>query len=299
MNISAHTTLYGLLGHPVGHSLSPMLHNHLFNALGINGVYMAFDVSPQNLESALLGLKACGMGGLSVTIPHKETIIPMMDELSVSAKVAGAVNVVVHQEGRLIGHNTDGAGLMKAFEGSGNPVQGKRIAVIGAGGAARGIVTALIESHVATIDLYNRNLDRADDLIKTIQTAFEGVGIYSDCVLKGHLLECFEEEHRKNPYEIIIQTTSVGMFPNVNECPIQTECIVGTEVVCDIVYNPHKTKLLEAAAVKGCTLIHGIDMLYYQGIMAEELWLERQIDGVTFKNWFVEEACNFSNNSVR
>lgn len=278
---TAKTRLYGLLGHPVGHSLSPVLHNRFFAENRIDGVYLAFDVLPEKLGEAVAGLKAMNLAGANVTIPHKESVMAHLDAISDEAFLAGAVNTIVREvssktaEVRYVGHNTDGAGLLEAISKQGVEIAGRSVSLIGAGGAAKGILAALVLRGVSGVKIYNRSLERAEGLVTALSTMV-GHQVPMEC----HTLSNFPE----HSHEIIIQTTSVGMGDG--KSPVDATALTGKEIVCDIVYKPQITPLLETALSKGCTCIYGKDMLFYQAMLAEMLWQGRQFETASLKNWF-------------
>jgi shikimate dehydrogenase len=254
--------LFGLIGCPVHHSMSPLMHNDAFHQLEIEAHYHAFHVETDKLEDAIKGLKALGIAGFNVTIPHKTAIIPLLDEVDEIALQIGAVNTVVNENGRLIGYNTDGFGFVRALrEELGMEIKEKNILLIGAGGAARGIYFSLANSGALNIDLCNRTVDKAEQLIS------EGKLPVSSC---AYSLE--EVKQMLGNYDIIINTTSVGMYPNTNESPIMLTNLKKGAVVSDIIYNPLETKLLKEAKRNGATIQNGIGMFVYQGALAFEKW---------------------------
>lgn len=253
-NISGATRVYGLLGRPVAHSLSPAMHNAAFRELGIDAVYVAFPVT--DLAHAVAGLRGLAIGGASVTIPFKEEIIPILDELDPVAARIGAVNTVVNRDGRLTGYNTDWLGFLKALEGK-TGIPGERFLILGAGGAARALVFAVKEQggHFATTDLDRK---RAAALAREFggeALAPEEVAHYSATVL--------------------INATPVGMEPDSEGIPLNPELLGRFRVVMDLVYRPLETRLLQEARERGCEVIDGLQMLIHQGAAQFELWTGR------------------------
>ncbi|MBO8173771.1 MAG: shikimate dehydrogenase [Thermococcus sp.] len=249
--INAKTKLYGLIGKPVEHSLSPAIHNALFKKYNINAVYLAFEVN--DLDSAVKGVRALGISGLNVTMPHKEQILEFLDGLSEEAKAIGSVNTIVNREGKLIGYNTDGIGALKALKRF-TEVENKNILVLGAGGAGKAIAYTL--SRLAKVVVLNRTERKAKEL--------EKFGV------KGEKLSKESLEHYLSWADIVINATSLGM--NEDKSPIPKKLLRENLVVFDIVYFPLETKLLREAREVGCLTIDGLWMLIYQGAESFKLW---------------------------
>ncbi|MGG3955257.1 shikimate dehydrogenase [Bhargavaea massiliensis] len=250
--------LFGLIGCPVHHSLSPLMHNDAFQTLHIDAHYHAFHVEPHMLKEAVQGLKALQCAGFNVTIPHKTAVMEYMDELDETAKQMGAVNTVVNERGKWVGYNTDGEGFVRALcEQMNVQLCGARILLVGAGGAARGIYFALLQHHVSAVDVCNRTAGKAEAFIKK-----EKSDVYS--------LE--EGEERLAEYDIVINTTSVGMYPHVEAMPISLRNLKKDTIVSDIIYNPLMTKWLQEAKEKGARVQNGVGMFVYQGALAFEKW---------------------------
>ena len=262
------TKILGIIGHPVGHSLSPLLQNTALEACNLNYVYVPFDVHPEGLESAVAGLRALGVEGFNVTIPHKSSVIPFLDHLDESAELAGAVNVVRNDGGSLTGYNTDGAGLLKSLAEDLNFVPGTgRIVVIGAGGAARGAVAALCRAGASRLVVVNRSQDKALDLINSIRPHFRNIDISAVGTaeeLAPYLADC----------TLVLNTTSLGMkndvipFLKVTDLPTSVK-------VYDMVYAPAVTPFLHEAISRGLTCANGSGMLIGQGEYAFNIWTGR------------------------
>ncbi len=250
----ANTTLYGILGHPVRHSLSPAMHNAAFRQQDINAVYLAFDVT--DLRDALKGVKALHIKGLSVTIPHKEEIIAHLDHIDPVASRIGAVNTVVNRQGILHGYNTDWIGAIAALEEV-TTLQGKKALVLGAGGSARAVCMGLREKHCA-IHIANRTRERAERLASECGASWSG--------LDG--VEGLEAD-------ILINTTSVGMSPNEDAIPVQPDVLSHVETVMDLVYSPAETRLLREARTRDIAVVSGLRMLLHQAAAQFELWTGR------------------------
>jgi shikimate dehydrogenase len=249
--IDARTKIYGLLGRPVGHSLSPAMHNAAFRELEINAVYVAFPVA--DLGQAVAGLRGLNIAGVSVTIPYKEEIIPLLDELDPQAARMAAVNTVVNREGRLTGHNTDWLGAVAALKDK-TAIAGENFLVLGAGGASRAIVFGLLQEggNVTVTDI---DADR----VKTLATQFR-VEALPPAELERH------------PGGVLINATPVGMEPCAGALPIEADLLGRFRLVMDIVYRPLETRLLKEARARGLATIDGLQMLIHQGAAQFELW---------------------------
>ena len=255
-------TLLGVLGDPIAHSKSPAMHQAALCETGLHGDYVPLHVKPEGLDAAVKGIKSMGFRGVNVTIPHKVEIMSYMDELDDSAKLTGAVNTVIHQEGRLIGYNTDGVGYVRSLkEEALSSLEGKHIVVIGAGGAARGIVYALLLENPASIIILNRTIERAEMMAADFRT----MGNVQGLSLSG-------ADQALLRADIIINTTSVGMLPNLHETPIDPATLPEGIVVSDLIYNPMETRLLSIAKEKKCVIHGGLGMFVYQGAIAFEHW---------------------------
>jgi shikimate dehydrogenase len=253
--IDGRTKVFGILGRPVAHSLSPAMHNAAFRELGLNAVYVAFPVT--DLKQAVAGLRGLNIGGVSVTIPFKEEIIPFLDEIEPKAARMGAVNTVVNREGRLFGYNTDWLGAVTALKAK-TAIQGEHFLILGAGGAARAIVFGILEAG-GRVSLTDIEAKRAASLAGEFGAKALAPEALSQC-----------------PAEILINATPVGMEPQVDAIPIDPGLLSRFTLVMDIVYRPLSTKLLKEAAVRGCRTIDGLQMLIHQGTAQFELWTGQQ-----------------------
>ena len=263
MVINQQTTLYGVAGFPVAHSLSPAMHNAAFSACGLNAVYLAFETN--DIQGCVKGMRALGMKGLSVTIPHKSEVIGLLDEVDDLAKKIGAVNTIVNHAGHLVGYNTDGSGALKALEER-VELPGKSCLIIGAGGAARAIGFALRDRGVR-MTIANRNSRRGEKLADCLGCSFVPLK-YTKSV----------------ETDLLVHTTPVGMYPNVEQCIIPPNAIHDRMAVMDIVYNPIETRLLRIAKSKNCLTINGLGMFIHQGAEQFRLWtgLEAPLSHMTF-----------------
>lgn len=257
---------FGLVGHPVGHSLSPAMHNASFKKLGLDYDYVLFDVEKNDLKKFIENAKKREMVGVNVTIPHKVEVIKYVDKLSREAELVGAVNTIKFGK-ETVGYNTDGIGCVKALEEAGVKVKDRTILLIGAGGAARSIIfQCTLEG--ATVLISNRKAERrmAVDLSREVKKKLgktcEVVDLEEDSLSKA-LKEA----------DIMIHATPVGMHPNTEESIISADIIPTDVTVMDIVYNPMETKLLREAKAKGCKTVSGVGMLVHQGAESERIWL--------------------------
>jgi shikimate dehydrogenase len=273
LQINGETKIYAIIGQPVEHTVSPLLHNSAFGVEGINAAYVAFRVHPESLSQAVDGLRSLGVGGFNVTLPHKIAIIPLLDEIDPSARIIGAVNTVKNDGGRLIGYNTDGEGALMALKTANVRLDG-RVFILGAGGAARAIASTLVD-HVNEIVIYNRTEGRALELSSVLSRR-------SRFPILGKKLDYRLSSEKLTDGDIIINTTSVGMYPDVDNSPIDPNIINGKVTVFDAIYNPYKTKLLEQAEVKGAKIVLGVNMLVYQAVKSFEIWTERTVDADVF-----------------
>ncbi|WP_251554770.1 shikimate dehydrogenase [Neobacillus muris] len=254
--------LFAVIGDPIGHSMSPVMHNDLFAFYQIDAYYLPFQVKPDDLEAAVKGLRALGAGGFNVTVPHKQRIIPYLDEVDELAQAIGAVNTVVSDGGKLIGYNTDGPGFLTGLASCLPTVKGKKILIIGAGGAARAIYFTLAKEQPLAIDIANRSVDKAGSLIE-------------DCpyIADSNAYSLGEADTLIHEYDLIVQTTSIGMAPKIAEQPLNVTALKAGAAVCDIIYNPLETKFLHQAKTNGAAIQNGIDMFVFQGALAFEKWV--------------------------
>lgn len=251
MNINGKTALYGIIGNPVSHSLSPAMQNAALAACGLNGVYIPFPA--KDIEAAVTGIRALGICGVSVTIPHKEGVIAYLDEIDPVAERIGAVNTIIVQKGKLVGLNTDWLGAMRALEEK-TDLAGAKIVLLGAGGSAKAIGFGLLERG-AKIVLCSRTESRGRALADNLECPWVSL-----------------KETEKLSGKVLINATSVGMQPNVENSPVPSTILPGFQVVMDIVYAPLQTRLLREAEAAGCFAVNGLEMLLYQGVSQFEIW---------------------------
>ena len=267
--IDAKTKVCAVFGHPVGHSLSPAMHNAAFQALGLPLVYVAHDVMPGNVGKALEGIRAMGYRGLSVTIPHKVEAMHGVDEVDPTAQVIGCINTVVHDGGRLLGSNSDGRGALNALRDAGCDPEGKRVLMLGSGGAARAIaVTLACEAPPERIAILGIQMDElqqlVDDVARRGRTQVSGDRL-TDTVLRDEVARA----------DVLLHCSPTGMHPNADASLVPAEYLHAGLLVFDAVYNPRRTRLLQQAAAAGCATVEGIEMFLGQAYVQFELWTGR------------------------
>jgi shikimate dehydrogenase len=267
--------ILGIIGHPVAHSYSPVVHNAALKAVGLEQefVYLPFDIPPENLRLAVEAFKVLGIKGVSVTMPHKETVIPFLDELDDQAKAVQAVNVIVNDDHKLIGYNTDGIGFTRSLkEDAGVDPAGKKVFILGAGGAAKSICAALASTGAKEIVVANRTLKRAEAIEEMIRKLGMGTKIILYEFPNPHVDKTDDLKEQIRSAEIIINTTSVGLYP-----PDQSlltgyqDMLHQDQLVADVIYT-RETLLLKQAKKKGCPTLSGAGMLVYQGVEAFRMW---------------------------
>lgn len=264
MSIDSSTTLYCLIGNPIDKSLSPLIHNEMFRIFGKNSIYLAFNIEENKLRDVIDGFKAINVKGFNVTIPFKKTIIRYLDGLSPEAEILGAVNTVKNQDGKLIGYNTDGEGLYKTLRNNNIDVKDKNILLLGAGGAAYGIGITLSTKGIKSIYIANRTREKAVNLEKEIKKINPNISTsIGDLSLR---------EINKKDIDIIINATSIGMYPLENLSPIELNGFDKKTIVYDIVYKPRETKLIKEANLRGFKAINGLSMLLEQAILSQKVW---------------------------
>ncbi len=278
--ITGNTHTLCLIGHPVSHSFSPIMHNAQIKELGLDYVYTAYDVHPDNLEKAVIGFKALNIKGINVTIPHKENIMQYLDEIDPIAKKIGSINTIKNEDGFLIARNTDVAGAKKALLDVGCSVPGKKILVLGAGGVARALCFILAEEaeQIILTDLVE---DRVMNLAKEVRKKM-------DVDIKGKISNNLMIKEEIENTDILINATPIGMHPKIDKSPISKEFLHKNLFVFDVVYNPLKTKLMKDASEIGCKILGGLDMLINQGALGFEWWTNKKPNINLMKNKIIE-----------
>ncbi|HSQ88687.1 shikimate dehydrogenase [Romboutsia sp.] len=262
MNINSTTKIIGLLGHPVKHSFSPNIHNYLFEKYSQDNIYCCFDVEEEKIKEGIEGIKSLGIKGCNVTIPHKVNIITYLDNIDNKARLIGAVNTIKNENGILNGYNTDGLGFVKSILDKGYDLKNKKIMIIGAGGACRSIAIELASIDVSSIDIRNRSINKANEIVDIIKNNFNTKILCSPKSI---------DEKDLNNIDILINTTPIGMESDLS--PVDEKLTPSKNIlVCDIVYKPHNTALIKWAKKNGLEVIHGIDMLINQALHAFYIW---------------------------
>ena len=258
------TRICGIIGDPIEHTVSPAMHNAAFKNKGVDYLYLPFGVKREELGKAIEGMRALNIRGLNITIPHKVAVMQFLDNLDPLADRIGAVNTIVNDGGVLTGYNTDATGFLQALLEKGIEPKGKKVVILGAGGAARAISFILAERGSSLVIL-NRTWDKAKLCADRISEIFQSEA--AALKLDGENLAAALSQA-----DILINTTSVGMSPDINETPVVSNLLKPNLVVFDIVYNPIKTRLQKEAEAAGATTISGLDMLVWQGALAFEKW---------------------------
>jgi len=267
MAISGKTRVCGVIGDPIEHTLSPTIHNAAFNHLKLDFVFLAFRVKAADLENAVRGMRGLGIHGLNVTMPHKSTVIAYLDEVDSTVKFLGSANTVLNKDGVLLGFNTDGVGALKALRENGVTLSEKKVLLLGAGGAAKAIAFSLAEE-IGELAILNRAAEKAKKLAETLGRMFNkkvvGGTLSSDAITKN-----------LQDSDVLINATSVGMYPKANQSIVAPQWLRSDLTVMDIVYNPVETKLARDAKAAGAKVISGVEMLIYQGAASFEIWTGR------------------------
>lgn len=267
--INGTTNIVGLLGWPVKHTFSPLMHNAAFAALDLNWAYIPLPIVPEQIKKAVPSLQAFNFKGANVTIPHKQTIIPYLDKVDHLAKLIGAVNTIVIKKQVAYGYNTDSYGFLKSLTDANFDAKGSRCLILGAGGAARAIAFSLADARADTIAIYNRTKSRASLLVNELENIFSTIK-FSSQFLSPQVLKLSQTQ-----FDLVINTTSMGMFPDLEATPWPLDIALPQAVICDLVYNPIKTQFLKQAETVGLKTIDGLGMLIHQGAKAFEIWTDQ------------------------
>ena len=286
--ITGHTRLTALLGSPVAHSISPLMHNEAFQLLDLDYTYLCFEVNEETLPAAVDGLKACGIRGFNLTMPNKNKIVELLDELSPAARLIGAVNTVVNDDGHLTGYNTDGVGYMQAVKDAGYDITGKTITIMGAGGAATAICAQAALDGVEKIHIFARDTsrfwDRTQKLAENINSTLPCKAVLHENKDTAALAQAISES------ALLLNATSVGMAPNTEGTIIEDTSLYHPDlIVSDVIYNPRETRFLKEAREAGCRTFNGMYMLLYQGAEAFRLWTGKEMPVKEIKaNFFAD-----------
>jgi len=267
MNISGKTRVCGVIGYPIEHTLSPLMHNAAFEAVGLDYVFLAFKVKPSRVEDAVNGMRALNIRGLNVTMPHKSRVMAHLDRIDLSAQIIGSVNTILNKENLLFGFNTDGVGALKALKENGVELKGRKVLLLGAGGAARAIAYTMAKE-ADELAVLNRTVKQAQSLSKLLEKSF------NKKIVAGSLSPSDIQKNLQDS-DILINATSVGMKPHPDESPVAPKYLRPNLAVLDIVYNPLETKLAKDAKLAGAKMVSGVEMLIYQGAASFEIWTGR------------------------
>lgn len=268
---TAKTKLLGLIGHPVSHSLSPKMHSYFAKCSGRDTVYLAFDLKKEELLQIVDSAAKMGVLGFNITAPYKTDILPALAGIDEEARHIGSVNTIVNREGKWYGYNTDGKGFVHSLEKKVGSVQNKKVLLIGAGGAAKSISYEFAKRGVASVSVSARNMHKVAEIKETLT-------MYTDCSF-------FEEMNPKEIYDIIVNTTPLGMHEHAAENPFKEHMSLVTEetVCCDLIYNPKKTVFLSESQKRGARIVNGLPMLVLQGIYAYELFTDTKLPESCFE----------------
>ncbi len=253
--IDAHTRLFAVFGDPVAHSLSPVMHNHAFQQVGHNGVYVAMRI--RDIEAAVAAVRCLSISGVSVTVPHKTAVMAWLDQVDPMAEEIGAVNTIVNQNGRLCGYNTDAHGAIRALKEMVDPA-GRDVAILGAGGAARAVGFGLANEN-ARLVIVNRTATSGKRLAEKLGADYRSPDAF-----------------RPAEGSILINTTPVGMWPHVDALPLPVKYLRPGMMVMDIIYNPLQSRLIREAADMGCRVLNGVPMFVHQGALQFKLWTGKE-----------------------
>lgn len=279
-SITADTKIFCVIGYPIQHSMSPIMHNAALQDLNLNYIYLAFPIHPNNLKLAVDGFRVFDFKGINVTSPHKQNIMKFLDEIDPIAQKIGAINTIKNEDGYLMAKNTDALGGKKALLDAGYEISGRNILFLGAGGVARALCYILAKK-ANKIIIANRTEKKAIKLANEIKNQM-GINTEGTSNKKSILKEVVKNT------DILINTTPIGMYPEINKSPIPKELLYRELIVFDIIYNPLETKLIKDAIGKGCETLGGLDMLVNQGALAFEWWTNKKPNINLMKNKIIE-----------
>lgn len=266
-NVTGVTKVVGILGWPVSHTLSPVMHNTAFAALNLNWIYVPLPIAPDQIKDAVRSLRTFNFMGANVTVPHKQAIMRYLDEIDPVARNIGAVNTIaIDPNGKTHGYNTDSDGFLQSLLEAGFDPHGARCLVLGAGGAARAVVYSLASAGAEAIAVYNRTVERAAFLAEDLKTPFSGVKFSFETLLPESLRQA------NHSFDLVVNTTLLGMTPQHHATPWPVDIPLPNAAICDLVYNPLKTRFLQQAEEAGLKTIDGLGMLINQGARSFEIW---------------------------
>ncbi|MCJ7656189.1 MAG: shikimate dehydrogenase [Candidatus Atribacteria bacterium] len=273
--IDGKTKIIGVIGKNLKNSLSPLIHNQIILKHSLNFCYLPFQVAESNLGKAIQGIKALNIRGVNITFPYKEKVIKLLDEVEESARRIGAVNTIVNNKGILVGYNTDVIGFKKSLQEDGKfTIKGEKAIILGAGGAARAVVCALLEEGVEEIYIFNRTLDKAEKIKQDFSSFFPKSSIYVFPLEEENLKDKIERAH------LLVNATSLGIPPQIDKTPLPDEKLFHPNLlVYDLIYHPAKTLFLRQAETAGAKIINGLPMLVYQGMESFYLWTDFKPEG--------------------
>jgi len=273
--INGKTKVIGLIGENIENSLSPFIHNQIITKYSLDFCYLPFQVRWTDLKDAIQGIKALNIKGVNITFPYKERVIDFLDEVEESARRIGAVNTIVNNKGILTGYNTDVIGFKRSLQEDGKfVIKQKKAVIFGAGGAARGVICALLEEGIEEICIFNRTLEKAKKIKQDFSTFFPRSCINAFSLKEENLKDKIKKAH------IIVNTTSLGMTPQNDKTPLPDEKLFHSNLlVYDLIYHPTKTLFLRQAEMAGAKIINGLAMLVYQGIESFYLWTGLKPEG--------------------
>ena len=272
MQIDSKTILTGLFASPSAHSVSPIIHNNAFEKLGLNYAYLSFEVGKDNLKDAVQSIKTLNMRGVNLSMPNKKEVIQYLDEISETAELSQSVNTIVNDNGVLKGYSTDGKGFFKSLEEEKIFIKDKNITILGTGGASIAIISQAVFEGIKNIFVFKRDKNWEEQ-----KKILDNIANKTNCNIELNSLEDKNILKRKiEESDLLINATSVGMKEDISL--IEDKNFFRKDlIVCDIIYNPAKTKLLQIAEKEGCKIINGIGMLLYQGALSFELWTNKKM----------------------
>ena len=257
---------FALLGEPLGHSLSPALHKAIYRQLEVDDAsYRTVELPEERLKSFFSGFRVGGFDGVNVTVPHKASVIQLLDEVDSKAKLINAVNCIHRTDNKLTGYNTDMLGFAYSLRKHKESIEGKEFAIIGAGGSAQAVAAVLAEGAVKRVSIVNRTAERAESVKDTIAQ------LNAEVVVE--IVEADDLAKRTKHLDCIVNTTSVGMQPDLKSSPISLDFVKDHTLVMDLIYNPLQSKFLKEAEAKGCAVVNGLEMLVAQAVYSVEIWM--------------------------